>query len=234
MLSIDNITAGYGTVRVLDAVSLSLKRGAIVALLGSNGAAKTTLMKVVSGLLKPWSGSVKLKGEEIGGLNAPSIVRRGLCMVPEGREVFAHLSVLENLRMGAYIRKDPGGVKQDLAWVFSLFPILEERVKQKGGTLSGGEQQMLAIARALMGRPEVLLLDEPSLGLAPLLVKEIFEVIVQIHSAGTTVLLVEQNANMAIKIADYIYILETGRVAAHGPPETMLSDERVQKAYLGG
>jgi branched-chain amino acid transport system ATP-binding protein len=233
MLRLRDVTAGYGKARVLDSVSLNVEQGAIVTLLGSNGAAKSTVMKVVSGLLRPWSGSVTLRGEEIGGLQPPAIVARGLCMVPEGREVFAHLTVRENLRMGAYTRKDDRAVRRDLEWIFSLFPILEDRSRQKGGTLSGGEQQMLAIARALMGRPEILLLDEPSLGLAPLLVREIFGVIRQIHGDGTTVLLVEQNANMALKIADYAYMMETGRITGEGKPEALLADRNVCKAYLG-
>ena len=234
MLRLENVTAGYGKARVLDSVSLVVEQGAIVTLLGSNGAAKSTVMKVISGLLRPWSGSVALRGEEIGGLPSSAIVAKGLCMVPEGREVFAHLTVLENLKMGAYTRKDPAGVRRDLEWIFSLFPILKERSRQKGGTLSGGEQQLLAIARALMGRPKILLLDEPSLGLAPLLVREIFEVIRQIHSTGTTVLLVEQNANMALKIADYVYIMETGRITGEGEPEELIADQGVRRAYLGG
>ncbi len=233
MLRLEGVTAGYGKARVLDSVSLTVAQGAIVTLLGSNGAAKSTVMKVISGLLRPWSGSVTLRGEEIGGLQPSAIVAKGLCMVPEGREVFAHLTVLENLKMGAYTRKDSAGVRQDLAWIFSLFPILKERSRQKGGTLSGGEQQMLAIARALMGRPEILLLDEPSLGLAPLIVREIFDVIRQIHATGTTVLLVEQNANLALKIADYVYMMETGRITGEGKPDKLLADQEVRKAYLG-
>ncbi|GAB4264172.1 MAG: ABC transporter ATP-binding protein [Deferrisomatales bacterium] len=233
MLTLEGLTVGYGKTAVLRDVSLTVEAGRIVALLGSNGAGKSTVMRAVTGLLRPWRGSIRLGGEEIGGARPPAIVRRGLSLVPEGREVFAHLTVLENLRMGAYSRSDGDGVQRDLETVFELFPILRERGRQKAGTLSGGEQQMLAIGRALMARPRVLLLDEPSLGLAPLLVREIFRVLQDIHARGTTVLLVEQNAHMALKVADYAYILETGRITHEGRPEELAGDPAVKKAYLG-
>ena len=234
MLELRDVTVGYGKTPVLREVSLQVGEGGIVALLGANGAGKTTVMRTVMGLLKPWSGSVRFREREIGGLRTARVVRMGIGLVPEGREVFAHLSVEENLRMGAYTRRDGDGVAEDRERVFRLFPVLRERLGQRAGTLSGGEQQMLAIARALMARPRLLLLDEPSLGLAPLLVREIFQVLRQIHREGTTVLLVEQNAHMALQVADYAYLLETGRVVRHGPPAELLEDPAVKRAYLGG
>ena len=234
MLELRDVTVGYGKTPVLREVSLQVVEGGIVALLGANGAGKTTVMRTVMGLLKPWSGSVRFREREIGGLRTARVVRMGIGLVPEGREVFAHLSVEENLRMGAYTRRDGDGVAEDRERVFRLFPVLRERLGQRAGTLSGGEQQMLAIARALMARPRLLLLDEPSLGLAPLLVREIFQVLRQIHREGTTVLLVEQNAHMALQVADYAYLLETGRVVRHGPPAELLEDPAVKRAYLGG
>ena len=234
MLELRDVTVGYGKTPVLREVSLQVGEGGIVALLGANGAGKTTVMRTVMGLLKPWNGSVRFREREIGGLRTARVVRMGIGLVPEGREVFAHLSVEENLRMGAYTRRDGDGVAEDRERVFRLFPVLRERLGQRAGTLSGGEQQMLAIARALMARPRLLLLDEPSLGLAPLLVREIFQVLRQIHREGTTVLLVEQNAHMALQVADYAYLLETGRVVRHGPPAELLEDPAVKRAYLGG
>ncbi len=234
MLELRDVTVGYGKTPVLRDVCLRVDEGRIVALLGANGAGKTTVMRTVMGLLKPWSGSVRFGDREIGGLRTARVVRMGIGLVPEGREVFAHLTVEENLRMGAYTRRDGNGVARDRERVFRLFPVLKERLGQRAGTLSGGEQQMLAIGRALMARPRLLLLDEPSLGLAPLLVREIFQVLQQIHQEGTTVLLVEQNAHMALQVADYAYLLETGQVVRHGPPAQLLEDPAVKQAYLGG
>ncbi len=234
MLELRDVTVGYGKTPVLRDVCLRVDEGRIVALLGANGAGKTTVMRTVMGLLKPWSGSVRFGDRDIGGLRTARVVRMGIGLVPEGREVFAHLTVEENLRMGAYTRRDDNGVARDRERVFRLFPVLKERLGQRAGTLSGGEQQMLAIGRALMARPRLLLLDEPSLGLAPLLVREIFQVLQQIHQEGTTVLLVEQNAHMALQVADYAYLLETGQVVRHGPPAQLLEDPAVKQAYLGG
>ncbi len=234
MLELRDVTVGYGKTPVLRDVCLRVDEGRIVALLGANGAGKTTVMRTVMGLLKPWSGSVRFGDRDIGGLRTARVVRMGIGLVPEGREVFAHLTVEENLRMGAYTRRDDNGVARDRERVFRLFPVLKERLGQRAGTLSGGEQQMLAIARALMARPRLLLLDEPSLGLAPLLVREIFQVLQQIHQEGTTVLLVEQNAHMALQVADYAYLLETGQVVRHGQPAQLLEDPAVKQAYLGG
>jgi branched-chain amino acid transport system ATP-binding protein len=234
VLTLERVTVGYGKTPALQEVSLEVREGQIVALLGNNGAGKSTVMRTAVGLLRPWSGTVRLQGEAVEGLRAARRVGRGLSLVPEGRQIFSHLTVLENLRMGAYTRRDGAGVRADLERVFGHFPALRERLRQKGGTLSGGEQQMLAIGRALMARPRVLLLDEPSLGLAPLLVREIFAVIQEIHAAGTTVLLVEQNAHMALKVADHAYILETGRITRDGTPGELSGDPAVKRAYLGG
>ena len=234
MLTLEGVSVGYGRVPVLRDVSLRVERGSVVALLGANGAGKSTVMKTVAGLLKPSSGVVTLDGQRISGLRAPQIVRKGLCLVPEGREVFAHLTVAENLRMGAYVRNDAEGVRQDQERVFGLFPILKQRFEQRAGTLSGGEQQMLSIGRALMARPRMLLMDEPSMGLSPLLVQEIFSIIREIHASGTTVLLVEQNAHMALKVADRACVLETGRIVREGAAGELLGDAAVKRAYLGG
>ena len=234
MLTLQGISAGYGRVSVLRDVSLTVQKGSVVALLGANGAGKSTVMKTIVGLLKPTSGTVRLDGAVISGLTPPQIVRKSLSLVPEGREVFTHLSVHENLRMGSFTRNDRAAIQADEERVFGLFPILKKRTAQKAGTLSGGEQQMLAIGRALMSRPNVLLLDEPSMGLAPLLVKEIFSIIREIHAQGTTVVVVEQNANMALAVADYAYVFETGKVVREGPAGELACDESVKKAYLGG
>ncbi len=234
MLSLRGVTVGYGKTPVLREVSLEVPRGEVVALLGANGAGKTTIMRTVMGFLKPWSGSVVFDGQDLGGQRPARIVRRGVGLVPEGRQIFGHLTVDENLVMGAYARRDPAGVRSDREWVLSLFPVLAERLRQRAGTLSGGEQQMLAIGRALMARPRLLLLDEPSLGLAPLLVREIFEVIGKIHQEGTTVLLVEQNARMALSVAARAYVLETGRVVREGAARELMEDPSVRAAYLGG
>jgi len=234
VLSLRGVTVGYGKTPVLREVSLEVPRGEVVALLGANGAGKTTIMRTVMGFLKPWSGSVVFDGQDLGGQRPARIVRRGVGLVPEGRQIFGHLTVDENLVMGAYARRDPAGVRSDREWVLSLFPVLAERLRQRAGTLSGGEQQMLAIGRALMARPRLLLLDEPSLGLAPLLVREIFEVIGKIHQEGTTVLLVEQNARMALSVAARAYVLETGRVVREGAARELMEDPSVRAAYLGG
>ncbi|WP_025322195.1 ABC transporter ATP-binding protein [Deferrisoma camini] len=234
MLSLREVTVGYGKTPVLREVSLEVPRGEVVALLGANGAGKTTIMRTVMGFLKPWNGSVVFDGQELDGQRPARIVRRGVGLVPEGRQIFGHLTVDENLVMGAYARRDPAGVRSDREWVLSLFPVLAERLRQRAGTLSGGEQQMLAIGRALMARPRLLLLDEPSLGLAPLLVREIFEVIGKIHQEGTTVLLVEQNARMALSVAARAYVLETGRVVREGAARELMEDPSVRAAYLGG
>ncbi|NOY45055.1 MAG: ABC transporter ATP-binding protein [Deltaproteobacteria bacterium] len=234
MLSLREVTVGYGKTPVLRDVSLEVPRGEVVALLGANGAGKTTIMRTVMGFLKPWSGSVVFDGQDLGGQRPARIVRRGVGLVPEGRQIFGHLTVDENLVMGAYARQDPAGIRSDREWVLSLFPVLAERLRQRAGTLSGGEQQMLAIGRALMARPRLLLLDEPSLGLAPLLVREIFEVIGKIHQEGTTVLLVEQNARMALSVASRAYVLETGKVVREGAARELMEDPSVRAAYLGG
>ncbi len=234
MLQVENLVVSYGAIAAIKGISLEVPARSIVTLIGANGAGKTTTLRTISGLIKATSGSIKLEGEEI--LNHPphEIVGRGLSQSPEGRMIFPGLTVRENLTMGAYLRKDKPGVAQDLDYCFSIFPRLQERIKQAGGTLSGGEQQMLAIARALMAKPKLLLLDEPSLGIAPLLVKLIFQKIVEINrDLGTTILLVEQNAHMAMNIASYAYVLETGEISLKGPAAELANDPEVQKAYLG-
>ena len=233
MLTLENINVYYGAIHALRNVSLTVRAGEVVTLIGANGAGKSTTLRAITGLVVPKSGRVVFEGEDIAGLPAHKLVARGISMAPEGRGVFANLSVLENLEMGAYLAKDGARVKQDLERCFTLFPRLNERIKQRAGTLSGGEQQMLAIARALMSRPRLLLLDEPSLGLAPLVCHTIFSTIDSIKAAGTTVLLVEQNANAALKHADRGYVLETGEVSFEGSATEILNDPRIRKAYLG-
>jgi branched-chain amino acid transport system ATP-binding protein len=233
LLTINEIQAYYGRVRALQNVSLHVDEGSVVALLGANGAGKTTTLRVVSGLLKPTRGSIEYDGKPIGRLRADQLVRLGIGHVPEGRQLFPELTVRENLRLGAYTRGNAKAIEQDLQMVFGYFPRLRERLEQRAGTLSGGEQQMLAIGRALMSRPRLLLLDEPSLGLAPLLVKEIFRIISEIRAAGTTVVLVEQNAHMALHVADYAYLLETGRVVLSDSSAALRQREEVRRAYLG-
>ena len=234
MLEVRDLEVYYGAIHAVKGISLRVEDGQIVTLIGSNGAGKSTTLHTISGLIKPRSGNILFDGTDITGTPAHKIVASGLVQVPEGRHVFANMSVMENLDMGAYLRKDKDGIEKDKKKVFELFPRLFERKNQLSGTLSGGEQQMLAMGRALMERPRVLLLDEPSMGLAPLLVKEIFSILKTINEEGTTVLLVEQNANMALSIADYAYVLETGRITLSGPAADLSASEAVRKAYLGG
>ena len=234
MLKIDNIDVYYGAIHALKGISLTVNKGEIVTLIGANGAGKSTALRTISGLLKPKNGKISFEGQEITGVKAHEIVKLGISQVPEGRRIFTEMTVMENLDMGAFTRKDKDGIKEDLAQVFKRFPRLEERRDQLAGTLSGGEQQMLAMGRALMSRPNLLLLDEPSMGLAPLLIKEIFHIIEDINKTGTTVLLVEQNANMALSIANRAYVLETGRITLAGDAKKLAASEDVRKAYLGG
>lgn len=232
-LSLENLTRRFAEKPAVDDVSATLRPG-VYGLLGANGAGKTTLMQSTSGLIKKTEGKVNFSGTDISKQSPQKIVKDGLSQVPEGRRVFSGLSVYENLLMGAYLRKDKKGIEEDLKKVYSLFPILEQRKNQDASTLSGGEQQMLAMGRALMARPKLLLLDEPSMGLAPILVKEIFSIIQEINQTGTTVLLVEQNARMALSIADYAYVMETGNVVIEGTGAELAASEDIQKAYLGG
>ena len=235
LLEISNLVVGYGVITALHEVSLRIPQGAIVTLIGANGAGKTTTLRAISGMLRPRSGSIRYRGEELTGLKPHCIVKRGLAHVPEGRMVFANLTVRENLQMGAFLRRDKPGIQRDLEFVFTIFPRLREREKQVAGTLSGGEQQMLAIARALMSQPKFLMLDEPSLGIAPLLVKTIFEKIVEINQQQKiTILLVEQNANLALEISHYGYVLETGRIILQDNSQALRNNPEVRKAYLGG
>lgn len=234
MLKIDDIHVYYDAIHAIKGISLEVNEGEIVTLIGANGAGKSTTLRTVSGLLKPKTGSIQFLGKEIAGMPAHGIVKEGISQVPEGRRIFAEMSVLENLELGAFIRKDKDGIRQDMEMVFHRFPRLEERKEQLAGTLSGGEQQMLAMGRALMSRPKLLLLDEPSMGLAPLLIREIFSIIQDINKTGTTVLLVEQNANMALSIANRAYVLETGRITLSGDAQKLAASEDVRKAYLGG
>ncbi|SMD12282.1 ABC transporter ATP-binding protein [Sporomusa malonica] len=233
MLEITQLVAGYGNIKALKTVDISVPEGAIVSLIGANGAGKTTTMKSIMGLVQPGAGQITFQGQNITGLAVHKVVNLGISLVPEGRSILSQMTVLENLEMGAYQRKD-NSIQSDLEKVFKRFPILEERKTQLGGTLSGGQQQMLAIGRALMARPKLLLLDEPSMGLAPLVVADIFKVIQEINAEGTTILLVEQNVRQAIKIAHYAYVMETGRIVLHGKSEDIANDPRVMEAYLGG
>lgn len=233
-LEINGIDVYYGAIHALRGVSLYVGEGEIVTLIGANGAGKSTTLRAISGLLKPKNGSIRFRDKDITHLAAHKIVSEGISQVPEGRRVFANLSVKENLEMGAFRRKNKAGISADIDKVYSLFPRLSERQKQLSGTLSGGEQQMLAIGRGLMSNPKVLLLDEPSMGLAPLLVKEIFNIITEINKQGTTILLVEQNANMALSIASRAYVLETGAIVLSGSARELAENSEVKKAYLGG
>lgn len=234
MLKVEKLDVYYGNIRTLHEVSFEVKQGEIVTLIGANGAGKTTVLHAISGLVPARSGSIRFLDQELTALAPHKIVQLGLAHVPEGRRIFANLTVKENLEMGAYTRKDAKAVKADYEQVFTRFPRLKERLNQMAGTLSGGEQQMLAIGRTLMSRPKLVLMDEPSMGLAPLLVSEIFEIIKEINAAGTTILLVEQNAQMALSIADRAYVLETGRVVLQGEAQALANSEEVRKAYLGG
>jgi branched-chain amino acid transport system ATP-binding protein len=235
MLIVDNLHVSYGAIKALHGVSLKVPQGSIVTLIGANGAGKSTTLRALSGLVKTASGSISYDGQEISKLPANKIVSRGLCHVPEGRMVFANLTVQENLKMGAYLQTDRKWIAEQTDYVYGLFPRLKERQSQAAGTLSGGEQQMLAIGRALLSKPKFLMLDEPSLGIAPLLVKLIFERIVEINrEQGLTILLVEQNANLALDVSSYGYVLETGKILLEGPSAELKADTRVQEAYLGG
>ncbi len=231
MLKIDNLKVSYGGIEAVKGISLQVPERQIVTLIGANGAGKSTILRTISGLVKPVSGRIHLMGEDITAISPDRIVSKGVTLVPEGRHVFPDLTVLENLRIGAYLRNDD--LEDDIRWVYDLFPRLKERSWQAAGTLSGGEQQMLAVGRALMSRPKIMMLDEPSLGLAPLVVKGIFEIIQEINKQGVTILLIEQNANMALRVAHSAYVLETGRITMTGSGAELLADTRIQEAYLG-
>lgn len=234
LLEVKDLSVHYGVIQVLKGVSLQVEEGEIVSLIGANGAGKTTLLQTISGLLKKSGGDILFMGKSLNKANAKHIVKAGITQVPEGRHIFPEMSVYENLLMGAYLRKDKDGIKKDLEMVYQRFPRLKDRLSQDASTLSGGEQQMLAMGRALMARPKILLLDEPSMGLAPILVKEIFSIIKDINAQGTTILLVEQNAKMALSIADRAYVMETGNIVMCGSGEELAHSEEIQKAYLGG
>lgn len=231
MLKILDLKVNYGGIEAVKGITLEVPEGSIVTLIGANGAGKSTTLRTIAGLVKPASGRVRMQGEDLTALSPDRIVSKGITLVPEGRRIFPDLTVYENLRVGAFLRKDD--LTEDIRWVYDLFPRLKERSWQAGGTLSGGEQQMLAVARALMSRPKLIMMDEPSLGLAPLVVKGIFDIIKEINKQGTTILLVEQNANMALQCADQAYVLETGRITMSGTGAQLLADERIKEAYLG-
>ena len=233
MLEIKNLQVSYGGIRALRGIDLEVPDGKIITLIGANGAGKSTTLQAISGLVKASAGSIRYDGKELTTTPTHQIISNGIALVPEGRRVFADLTVLENLKIGAYLRHDKDEIEKDIEWVYSLFPRLKERNWQMAGTLSGGEQQMLAVGRALMSRPKLLMMDEPSLGLAPLIVQDIFSIIQEINRKGVTILLIEQNANMALKIADYAYVLETGSITFSGPGQELLKDERIRAAYLG-
>ncbi len=232
LLKLQNVSTYYNKIQALKSIDVTVEEGTIVTILGANGAGKTTMMNTIAGLLKPKEGSIHYLGKDVTGLRPDQLLRKGLALVPEGRGILASMTVLENLEMGAYHRND-AEVNTDLEKAMNRFPILRERKSQLGGTLSGGQQQMLAIARVIMSKPKLLLLDEPSMGLAPLIVADIFKIIKEINEAGTTVLLVEQNARQALKVADYGYVLETGKVVANGNAKELLQDDTIKKAYLG-
>lgn len=234
MLQIKNLNIKYGAIHAVKGIDMEVNEGEIVTLIGANGAGKTSILKALSGLLKPTEGEIIYNGVVLNKKSPQEIMKVGISHVPEGRHIFPDMTVLENLELGAYRRKDKAGIKQDLQAIYERFPILKERSKQAAGTLSGGEQQMLAMGRALMAQPKILLLDEPSMGLAPILVKEIFRIIEDINAKGTTILLVEQNARMALSIADRAYVMETGKIVMSGSGEELAASERIQKAYLGG
>lgn len=234
LLELKNIVASYGNIKALKGISLSVEEGKIVTLIGANGAGKSTTMKTIMGVMKPGEGDILFEGKSIRGKKPYQVVSEGVVLVPEGRQILQTMTVAENLEMGAYQRKDKAGIAEDMEKVFAQFPRLKERAGQYGGTLSGGEQQMLAIGRAMMARPKVMLLDEPSMGLAPLVVQQIFDVVREINQNGTTVLLVEQNARKALAIADYAYVMETGRIVLEGPAQEVAANPSVMAAYLGG
>ncbi len=233
MLTIDNLVVSYGGIEALKGISLKVEEGKIVTLVGANGAGKSTTLRTIMGLVKPVRGWIIYREKDLLKEKTQNMVRHGIALVPEGRRVFANLSVMENLKIGAFYRNDDHGIKTDLNWIFKLFPILKERTWQLAGTLSGGEQQMLAVGRALMSRPKLLMMDEPSLGLAPMMVKEIFRIIKEIHHEGMTILLIEQNANAALHIADTGYVMETGGIVLKGTGKELLVNEEVKQAYLG-
>ena len=234
MLKLENVWASYGPVEALKGISLEVNEGELVTLIGANGAGKTSTLKTISGLLRPTVGRIIFQGVEVQRQSPGAILKRGIAHCPEGRRVFPYLTVRENLEMGAFVRNDPPAIRDDLDRIFSSFPILAERSRQVAGTLSGGEQQMLAIGRSLMSRPRLMLFDEPSLGLAPTIVERVFLIVAEIRAQGTTVLMVEQNAHLALRIADRGYVLETGTVALHGRAQDLVDDEHVRRAYLGG
>jgi len=234
LLQLENVHAAYGPIKALHGISLEVREGEIVTIIGANGAGKSTTLRCISGVIRPQSGEIRFAGKPLADLRANEIVRLGICQAPEGRQIFPRLTVRENLEMGAFTRSNAAEIRADLQRMYQMFPILQERSEQLGGTLSGGEQQMLAVARALMGRPKLLLLDEPSLGLAPLIVLKIFAVIRQLNQEGIAILLVEQNARLALKLAQRGYVLETGEVTLTAPAAELLNDARIREAYLGG
>lgn len=234
MLKIENLHIKYGAIHAVKGIDMEVNEGEIVTLIGANGAGKTSILKALSGLVKPSEGTITYDGKVLNKKSAQDIMKVGISHVPEGRRIFADMTVLENLELGAYQRKDKDGIKKDLQAVYERFPILKDRSKQAAGTLSGGEQQMLAMGRALMANPKILLLDEPSMGLAPILVKEIFSIIKDINAKGTTILLVEQNARMALSVATRAYVMETGKIVMSGTGQELADSEEIQKAYLGG
>ena len=233
MLTIKDLHVHYGGIHALTGVSMEIPENKIVTLIGANGAGKSSTLKSIMGLAKASNGSIKFNGEELTGKPTTQIVTKGIVLVPEGRRIFPNMTVEENLFLGAYTRKDKAGIAKDMTWVYELFPRLKERIWQKGGTLSGGEQQMLAVARGLMTKPKLMMMDEPSLGLAPLIIKDIFSIIKEINKNGVTILLIEQNAKAALEVADYGYVLETGGIVLEGPGKELLSNDDVKKAYLG-
>ncbi len=231
ILSIHDLSVNYGGIEAVKGISFDVHEGEIVTLIGANGAGKSSTLRTIAGLVKPSGGTINFRGDDITGRDATTIVKKGITLVPEGRHIFPDLTVLENLKVGAYLRSDD--ISGDIQWVYDLFPRLRERSWQAGGTLSGGEQQMLAVGRALMARPKLIMMDEPSLGLAPLVVRDIFEIIRQINRQGVSILLIEQNANMALKVADSAYVMETGCITLSGAGKDLLNNEAVKKAYLG-
>lgn len=233
ILTIKDLHVAYGGIKALDGIDIDVPEGKIISLIGANGAGKSTLLRTISGLVSPENGSIKFYDKEITNLPVNKICAEGISLVPEGRRVFTDLTVEENLKIGAFLRNDKKAIQQDLEWVYELFPRLKERLTQFAGTLSGGEQQMLAVGRALMSRPKVMMMDEPSLGLAPLVVQQIFEIITKINKLGVTILLIEQNANMALKVADLAYVLEVGQIVLQGSGEELLNNDMVVEAYLG-